>query len=58
MFDRKNFLLDDFVGSLLLRNDGRRHARHGVTLNRDVPELGLLHQDVVLGVDPAASEIF
>ena len=50
--------LDDFVGALLLRHDRGRHARRGVALHRDVAELGLLHQDVVVGVHATPAEVF
>jgi hypothetical protein len=50
-------LLVSFGVSLLLCDDGSCDPSERVGLDRDVPELGLLHQDVILPMNTAASEI-
>ena len=51
-------LLDNFVSSFLLRDDGSRHSRHRICLNRNVTKFGLLHQNVVVGVNATTAEVF
>jgi hypothetical protein len=42
----------------LLRDDGSRHSRHRICLNRNVTKFGLLHQNVVVGVNATTAEVF